>query len=384
MRRLIAPAGFVLAAALVLAPVLTASAFPGGRASVAADPPPITWGVEPADADGDDDRASLAYAVDPGTQIDDYIAVSNFGDTATTFDLYATDATNDFETGAFGLLPSEEEPTDAGAWITVAQDTVTVEPGARAVVPFTMLVPSDASPGDHTGGVIASFTTSSTDADGQAINLEQRVAARVYLRVSGDPVAEVDPTGLVAGFSPSWNPFSGGEAGIDYAVANTGNMRIDVDQDVVLTGPFGIEFATLHLDPVINLLPGQSAHVRADASGIPPLLLMFAKVTLTPGEPTDTVADSAERKADGTPADPRPEVEYSAVNEETLTGAISWILLILAVVIGVLIWLGIRYVSVTRDRMYDAIDEATEQARLEAARESEIESDDAREKATVS
>ena len=72
------------------------------------------------------------------------------------------------------------------------------------------------------------------------------------------------------------------------------------------------------------------------------------------------------------------------MSEETLTGAISWILLILAIVIGVLIWLGVRYVSVTRDRMYDAIDEATEQARLEALRESETESDDARDKATVS
>ena len=212
MRRLTAPAVLVLAAALVIAPVFGASAVPAIRGRpFAADPPPITWSVEPTDADGDDDRASLAYAVDPGTQITDYVAVSNFGDTVNTFDLYATDATNDFETGGFGLLPAARR-ADRCRCVDHDRRTrrVTVRARrARAVIPFTLLVPSDATPGDHTAGVIASFTTESTDAEGQAINLEQRVAARVYLRVSGDPVAAVEATGLVAGFAPSWNPFGG-------------------------------------------------------------------------------------------------------------------------------------------------------------------------------
>src|SRR5262245_34876073 len=100
MRRITASAGLLLASALVLAPVPGAAAQPLRQATAVADPPPITWSVEPTDADGDDDRASFAYAVDPGTQINDFVAISNFGDEATTFDVYATDAINDFETGS--------------------------------------------------------------------------------------------------------------------------------------------------------------------------------------------------------------------------------------------------------------------------------------------
>jgi hypothetical protein len=369
----LAPAGLALVAALTVMPVLSAVAAPASAALPSADPPPITWSVEPADAAGVEERDSLAYAVDPGTQIVDSIAVSNFGDAATTFQLYATDATNDFETGAFGLLPGDEQPSDVGSWITVADDEITVQPGARAIVSFTVLVPSDATPGDHTAGIVASFTTPSTDGNGQAVELEQRVGARVYLRVSGDAVAQVEATGLVAGFGPSWNPFGGGTATVDYAVSNTGNVRVDVDHDIVVHA-FGIELATLHPEEVVNLLPGQSAHISLEAPGVAPLLLIWGVVTLKPGVPTDTVASSAEQKADGTPADPRPEVEFQAVTAETTTGAVSWTLLILLLLVIVGIWLVVRYVRATQDRMYEAIDEATVAARQAAVKEAGSES----------
>lgn len=366
MRRLTAPAGLLLATLLVVAPALTALAAPVSRGAHVADPPAITWSVEPTDAAGVSGRASFAYAVDPGTQINDYLGVSNFGDATTTFKLYATDAINDFETGAFGLFPAVEDPTDVGSWITLAQDSVTVAPGQRVIVPITTLVPSDATPGDHTAGVIASFTTETTGDDGAAVALEQRVAARVYLRVSGDPIASVEATGLVGGFTPEWNPFGGGTGGIDYAVTNTGNVRVDVGQKVVLTGPFGIPLGSIEPDDVVNLLPGQSAHVHAELHGVAPLLLLFGAVTLTPGAPTDTVAQSEEQTADGSPAEPRPAPDYRPVTATTMTGAVSWTLLLVVIVLVVLFWLAVRYVRVTRERMYEAIDEATERAQREA------------------
>ncbi len=366
MRRSLTFVGLLAATALVAAPALTAFAASSYRGASVEDPSPITWSVEPTDANGLGDRAAFAYAVDPGTQINDFVGISNFGDTPTTFEIYATDAINDFETGGFGLFPADQEPEDAGSWITISDSSVTVNPGERAVVAFTTLVPSDATPGDHTAGVIASFTTGSTDDGGAAVALEQRVAARVYLRVSGEPIARVEATGLVGGYTPEWNPFGGGTGGFDYAVANTGNVRVDVGQKVVFTGPFGIPFGSIKPAEVVNLLPGQSTHVYAETTGIAPLLLLFGTVTLTPGPPTDTVAQSSERKADGSPADPRPPVDYEPTKADTFTGAVSWTLMLLILVTIVLIWLAVRYVRVTRQRMYDAIDEATERARRDA------------------
>lgn len=324
-------------------------------AGSAADTPSPTWSVEPSDAAGGDERAAFAYAIDPGTQIIDYVAISNFGTETTTFDLYATDATNDFETGAFSLLPAADSAVDLGSWITVDQNEIEIAPGARAVVPITVLIPSDATPGDHTAGVIASVTARSDE----GVAIEQRVAARVYLRVSGDVAASVEATGLTSGYSPPWNPFGGGDSTVDYAVTNTGNVRVDVTQTVVVRAPFGIELARLTGDEVINLLPGQSQRVSLRALGIPPVLLLWSTVTLEPGAPTDRVPESAEQDAAGQPVPPREEIDYPLTVAESLSGAVSWTLLALIVVVGFLVWLGIRYVAVTRQRMFDAIDEAT-------------------------
>lgn len=330
----------------------------------------VTWAVEPADRDGRDDRVAFAYAVDAGTQIRDFVVITNFSGATSEFTVYATDAITDFDTGAFGLKPVDVAPDDLGAWITTDVSKVTLAPGQAAVVPFEVLVPSDATPGDHAAGIIASITIAGTDESGQAINLEQRVASRVYLRVSGTTVAAVEATGLVAGYAPEWNPFGGGTANVDYAVTNTGNLRVDVAQEVIVRGPFGIELAVLEADPVRNLLPGHARHMRVETGGIPPILLLFGVVTLTPGEPTDTIAQSGgERAATGRDAPPRTEPEYFPVTAETMTGAISWTLLLLVLLVGVLIWLGWRYVTVTRERMFDAIDEAEEAARREALNE---------------
>lgn len=358
--------------AATLAAGLTGVALaPALAAHVADEPAPPTWSVEPSNAEGSDERESLAYAIDPGTQIRDYVAISNFGATSQTFVLYATDATNDFETGAFGLLPAIDQPTGLGSWITLDIAEVELAPGERAVVPFTALVPSDATPGDHTAGVIASVRTESTDQEGEAIILDQRVAARVYLRVSGDEVAAVEVTGLRSGFSPSWNPLGGGVADVEYAVSNTGNVRMDVGQQIIIRGPFGIELARLEGEDVVNLLPGQAQHVVVESDAIPPLLLLWSSVTLTPSAPTDRVAQSAEQNANGQPVEPRPELKYEEFSAETLTAAISWTLLGVVVVAMLLIWLAVRYVSVTRQRMFDAIDGAAAEAREAALREGE-------------
>ena len=364
----------VLAAGLLIA--LPASALTAARAE-----DPITWSVEPSNAAGDVARETLAYAVDPGTQITDYVAVSNFGEAPVTFDLYATDALNDFETGAFGLLTSDVAPSDVGAWITVSSDEVEVAPGQRAVVPFTLLVPSDAAPGDHTAGIIASVTSEADGEDGQAIALEQRVASRVYLRVSGDPEAAVEATGLTSGYSPSWNPFGGGTAGADFAVTNTGNVRVDVDQEVVVRGPFGIELGVLHGEPVLNLLPGQSAHVHLETEGVPPLALLWTSVELSPSDPTDRIEQSAEQDAAGNPVEPREDldIDYQVARAETLTGAFSWTLLLVIVASIALIVLVVRYIRATRERFFEAIDEAREEVRRDAETAPDADADRLRE-----
>ena len=54
------------------------------------------------------------------------------------------------------MLTSDRESTDAGTWIRI-QDSIDVASGADVVVPFTITVPDDATPGDHLAGVAAAI-----------------------------------------------------------------------------------------------------------------------------------------------------------------------------------------------------------------------------------
>jgi hypothetical protein len=158
-----------LALGLGLAPVLSAAAAAGaGQAT-----PAIAWSVQASGASGYDGRMSFAYGVNPGTEITDYVEISNRGSAAQVYNVYATDAVNQFDTGAFGLLPAATKPTDVGSWITTKVNQISIEAGQSAIIPFTLLVPSDAAPGDHTGGVIASVTTAAPGKD-SGVGVDQR------------------------------------------------------------------------------------------------------------------------------------------------------------------------------------------------------------------
>jgi hypothetical protein len=362
MNRIHVAVAAALALGVTLVTVLPAAA--AGTPPAGTTP---TWSVQASGASGSDGRLSFAYGVNPGTEIDDYVSVSNLGATPQTFSVYGTDAITLRDNGAFSLLTAAQKPKDVGAWITTKTNSISVAPGQTAIIPFVILVPSDATPGDHTGGVIASVATAAVGKKGSpGLGVDQRVAARVYLRVSGQPVSHVIATGLVTGFTPAWNPFGSGQATVDYDVKNSGNVREDVAQSVALSGPFGIRLATLKAKPVVNLLPGYSTHVHLTVPAVFPLLLLFADVKLVPSAPTDLVGQSKLRDQAGNPVAKLPEPTFTAITASAFTAAVSWTLLLIELLLIGLVWLVSRYVRSTRERMFDAIDAATEQARREA------------------
>jgi len=363
----------------------------------------VSWSVQPASTT-EGTRETFEYSTDPGTQVVDFVVVSNRGETPAEFAIYATDAVNELETGAFGLLTSDVAPTDLGKWITMDVDKVLLQPGEEATIPFNLLIPSDATPGDHVAGVIASITTTAESADGTTVNLEQRVAARMYLRVSGAVSGSTEITGLTSSFTPELNPFAFGRMTVDYNVRNTGNVRVDVNQTVQITGPFGIPLGEITPEPLSDLLPRQTVQITADLPQIAALFLAFSNVTVVPGplgtagetvedapsetsspQPTDSAqqplaaqpTESAEPTASEPPTDTGEAppidasnlddtVDFVPVSASSTTLAISWTLLALVLTIAAVVYFVARYVSGTRERMYAAIDEAAVTAREQA------------------
>jgi hypothetical protein len=380
MSRISAPLSLALVAVLAAAPLVSTAAVAvaaqASHSAVAADGD-VVWSVEPIQTAGGV-RRTFEYSVDPGTQIVDSMVITNSGTTSAEFLIYATDAINELETGAFGLLERDTTPTDVGSWITTNSDKLTIDPGMQAIVPFNLLVPSDATPGEHVAGLIASVITSGEN-DGAAVQLEQRVAARLYLTVSGAIDAGVEIEGLGSGFNPQLNPFAAGDLDIDYTVHNSGNVRLEVAQAIRVTGPFGIELGRFEPEPIMELLPRQSVHVETNIPAVLALFLSFSEVTLTPGvvggaaaaqaaeESTEEPAASASPSAEAETFVDATGVDYETASETSFALAISWTLLVLVLIVAALIYLTVRYVSSTRERMYLAIDEAAAAAREEAS-----------------
>lgn len=242
-----------------------------------------SWSLAPAGSlDGDQagNRPDLSYLAAPGTVIDDAVIVYNFGNVPMNFRIYATDAFNNDE-GQFDLLPGDQPPVDAGSWVTVAQENISLLPGKQATIPITVRVPLDAAPGDHAGAVVASSVSVSDNGDGQVVNVDRRTGTRLYIQVSGELTPELALAGVQSDYRQALNPF-GGSAEVTFRVENRGNMRLGGTPTISIAGPFGLGERTLVLDELVELLPGEDVTVTATVDDVPALLLESVKVSVEP------------------------------------------------------------------------------------------------------
>lgn len=278
----------------------------------------IEWSVVPADAEGEDGRISLRHVVDAGASVADHIAVTNRGAAAAEFTVLAGDGVVGAD-GAFDIR--EGEPASSGAWIGIdglADGHLVLAAGETRVLPVTIAVPGDATPGDHPAGIVVGLSQET----GDSVMVTHRIGVRVHLQVAGDVASSLAVTGTEATFTPSWIPFAPGTLVVDVDVQNTGNVRIGAAPVVTAAGAFGIGQST-SADAATELLPGDSIHQRVEMTAWP-LAALFGGVTVSG---SSIGADSAP------PAD--------AVSAEFIVPAISWtgfaVLVLLALVIVLMV-----------------------------------------------
>ena len=256
----------------------------GASAAAADDDGTVTWAVSPSSAEGPDGRAWMELQAAPGDTISEDLAVRNFGKTEVTFSLSAADGYFT-PTGRFNMLQRDQQSVGAGVWIDV-QEKVTVAPGGVAVVPFTIEVPDNATPGDHAAGIAASIFSAGSG-DGASIGVESRVGFRVLTRVSGEiaPGLVVDETDAV--YTRSWNPLKPGSVLVTYTLENTGNVRMAVSGHA---GPLAEGSA---LTETAELLPGDRRVFTVDVADVWPLGLVTIPLTINQAS-VDLTGDAGE------------------------------------------------------------------------------------------
>lgn len=270
----------LMAASLFLVPAASASSAPAPAKDKV-----VTFGLGPASSAGVDGRPYYYYLGSPGTRLSDHVIVLNYSNQPLPLAVYATDGFNTYA-GSSDLLEASVQPIDVGSWVTVKSPRRDVVVPARKnnrpgslLLPFSLAVPSSAEPGDHVGGIVAALRTHAKNAKGFVVDLDQRVAVQVFLRVSGELRPQLKVADLSASYVGTLNPFGTGSARISYTVRNTGNVRLGGRQRVTVSG-FAGSWSATGLADVPLLVPGGSAHVSAVVHGVWPEFWMKGAVTV--------------------------------------------------------------------------------------------------------
>jgi hypothetical protein len=355
---------------MVAGPGLAASAAGPAEASAAgsssvntvlktADPlGEVTWAIVPADAAGvPDQRVSYRLDLDPGATVTEHALITNFSAEPVTFDILAADGVLS-PTGAFDLLPPDEKSRGVGAWVEV-QPTVDVPAGGSVVVPFTLTVPENATPGDHPGGIVAGITRTGEQADGPQVGINTRVGVRIHLRVSGEITPAFAFTDVSTSYEMSWNPFAPGRLHVEYTVANEGNVRLRSIQQFTALGPFGLPTGAVGPSGTVigqqrEVLPGQTSKVEQVLESTWPLGL----ITTTLRGTQDSVGED----------NPLAQMEQATI--QTTAWAIPWMQLLVLLILALLVFAVVRLIKRRRTKQAEAI----AAARQEGAREAEARS----------
>jgi hypothetical protein len=266
---------FLLGAATVWA--ATAHGNRAGAANV------VTFGLQPASSTKPDSRGYFSVGATPGAHVSDHVAVTNYSYQKLRLTLSASDGLNTSQ-GDFALLPPTQRSIQVGTWIHLPQSlrTVDVPPRGFVVVPFTIVVPKNAGPGDHAGGIIATLESFARSQTGQTYRLLQNVGSRVFVRISGALHAELKVEGVHVHYLGKADPLKSGHAIVTYTVHNVGNVVLGGRQSVRVVGLLGLGRSAHGIRQLGVLLPGFTATQTVDVGGVIPQIWMTAHVSISP------------------------------------------------------------------------------------------------------
>ena len=270
-------------------------AVPASSAPASSKVPVVTFGVEPYSPPSklgvSSARPYFGYSLTPGAHVHDVAALLNYSTQPLLLSIGVADAVNT-STGGFALRPPTQRSLDVGTWVILPVRKTYLVPARHAetatspaspgevLVPMTMIVPQNAQPGDHAGGMVATLESSIRSASGQLFHLDQRVGSRIFVRVVGPLHPRLTISNLVASYHATANPAGKGSATVSYTVQNTGNVALGGNQTVSISGLFGPTASAVRMAQVPLLLPGGSVRFRVTVPGVWPTFRLTAHVTI--------------------------------------------------------------------------------------------------------
>ena len=261
---------------------------------------PFQFSAEPYAPPNAQQRAQFSYELQPGHQILDQFVVKNLSAADESFLIYGEDATNVSATGGYGFEQrAQMHNTAVGLWTTVGLTRLTVPRGKEVIETFQLSIPSNASPGDHVGGVVVEEVKAPpAQSTPVGVNVVLRVAIPMYVHVVGQSFPALTIENLtVFHESPAFPYVSSSRVAVRFDLVNTGNVIFDPQSVTVsITGRLSgrIHSYTVHqsgptqsrANPLpVQMLPGARLTLTEEWSGIPPFDPLTGRVSATASQP---------------------------------------------------------------------------------------------------
>ncbi len=211
-------------------------------------------GIRPADEDNYFNVKLL-----PGTQTRRTVIVSNSSGQAQKVTIYPADGHNTPQ-GGFAVRKQTDPRLEIAAWTRLPVKEFLLAPDTERRVSFQIDVPIGTPPGDYTGGIVAQSqerqgkTSQVEEGTAVRINIVERVAARIYLRVPGTFRPAITLGALTSTSAVNGRDFQ-------LVLTNKGNIRLQPRTTLRITG--WRTSKSLTFSAVDTLLPGQQAVLRA-------------------------------------------------------------------------------------------------------------------------
>jgi hypothetical protein len=187
----------------------------------------------------------LEYSVDPGNKISGQLFLMNETSEAASFwPVFEKFTENNGERQFF---PTEE--TELKNWFK-AEYPITLKSKEQRIVPFTIDVPMDASPGGHFA--VIWWSTAPPGESGKNVAIVTRAGILVYLRVSGD----INESAEISSFKSSGRFFWGLPISFNTSFRNNGNVHLKPQGEIKIKNLFGMTKTALKFNPYgIIILP---------------------------------------------------------------------------------------------------------------------------------
>ena len=130
----------------------------------------------------------------------------------------------------------ENASSTLARWITVPQNEISIKREKTYVLPITIQVPKDASPGGHYAAIlIGNRAPQGSPVEGGSVNVTSSVASLIFLSVAGDVIEK----GRIRDFVTEKSIYETPEANFSLRFENQGNVHLIPKGNIVIYNMFG-------------------------------------------------------------------------------------------------------------------------------------------------